>query len=123
MTELINNFKRGWDEFKRKANSYDPQARFKWELMKPGVREFSLNECSIAATPEDFEALERDFDYGRKLLSMSDEDINSLADDIIKGINEEVLRDKPPLTKSEQEAVRKVIHEYFDSLRRQANSL
>ena len=123
MTEIIDSLKLGWDKAKGVANRFDPQAKFKWELMKPGVREFSLNECRIAATPENFEVLERGFNYGRKLLSMSDEDINSLADDIIKGINEEVLRDKPPLIETEREAVKKVIHEYFDSLRQQANYL
>ena len=105
------------------ADSFDPQAKFKWELMKPGVREFSLNECRVAATPEKFDDLKRDFDYGIKILSMSVDykAVDSLADKIIDGIHKMFNENKDsPLTESECESVRKVIHEYFDSLRRQS---
>lgn len=105
------------------ANRFDPQAKFKWELMKPGVRESSLNECRVVATPEKFDNLKRDFDYGIKILSMSgDSDlVASLAEEIIGGINKMFDENNDSrLTESECESIRKVIHEYFYSLRRQS---
>ena len=116
---MINTLKKG---FKELADSFTPQAKFEWELMKPGVREFSLNECRVAATPEKFDDLERDFNYGIKILSMSDDSdlVALLAEKIIGRIENLFDENKDsPLTDPEREAVRKAVHEYFASLRQQ----
>ena len=97
------------------ANSYDePQAKFSRELKKPGVREFSLNGCRVAATPEEFRKLERGF----KLGNMSVEDVNEFSERVIAGINKMFdYNYEAPLTLEEEKSVREVILKYFDMKR------
>ena len=91
-------------------NSFDAEAKFNWELNKPGVREFSLNGCRVVAMPEDFRELERKF----KLCNMSADLVDEFAESVIKGINKMFdYYNEHSLTESECTAIRTVIHKYF----------
>lgn len=94
------------------ANRYDAQAKFNYELTKPGVSEFSLNECRVAAAPEKFRELERSF----KLRSMSAESADEFAEKVIDGINDMfAYYNKSDLTEEERISVKEVIRKYFRS--------
>ena len=110
--EFIAGAKRLGEALIEIANRYDAQAKFKYELTKPGVSEFSLNECRVAAAPEKFLELERKF----KLCNMSAESADEFAEKIIDGINGIFnYCYKPALTEEERRSVREVIRKYFRS--------
>ena len=89
------------------VDSVEAEAKFK----KPEVREFSMNGCKVAATPENFRELERRF----KLRNVSDDFVDEFAENVIKGINKMFkYYSKPLLTESECHVIRNVIYEYFN---------
>ena len=107
-----NELKRLGETIVEFANHFDAQAKFNCELKKPGVREFFMNDCRIAATPEKFQELERRF----KLHNMSIEAIDEFTEKVIEGINKMfVAYDNPQLTTKELQVIRNVIRKYFNS--------
>ena len=94
------------------ANRFDAQAKFDYELTKYGVREFSLNDCKVAATSEKFRELEHSF----KLCNVSTDFVDEFAESVIKGINKMFdYSGEPLLTEVEAKAIRTVIYRYFNS--------
>ena len=88
------------------ANRFDAETKFRYELTKPGVCEFSLNGCRVAATLENFQELERNFNFR----DISVEAVNELAEKVINGLNE--MFDyyyESTLTAEEAQAIRDVI--------------
>lgn len=110
--KIIARVKRMGEALIEFANRCDAQAEFNCELTKPGVSEFSLNECRVAAAPEKFLELKLRF----KLCNMSAEAADEFAEKVIDGINGIFnYCYKPALTEEERRSVREVIRKYFRS--------
>ena len=95
-------------------DEFTAKKEFEAWLSKDGVSEYPLNDCRVAATPEQFRELKFIF----KIHNMSAEAIDDFARGVIDKINNCFdYEHQEPLSSAERQAIKKLIREKFRQLK------